>query len=366
MKTAENETVRRVLVVLAHTLFWVISFYLISNFVGFEEIQIEEIGDERFVSTEFNVDGIIQLILSLPFKMALFYSIALYFFPKAINGKKILSFLLKTTGTTVGVLVVELVVVKVILFREMAFETIFNFPFLAANILPIDSFIYLYFVVSAVVYAFIREWIKNEQIRRNLTEEKLQTELNFLKSQINPHFLFNTLNNLYSIAEKHEVKELSKGITELASLMRYMLYESNVDEVPLQRELSYLESYIEIEQLRISEDDDIMVNLKTEGDIERVKIAPVLLIPFVENAFKHGINLKERSIIDIRLSVKNDKLYFLVKNKIFRLRENSHGSNGIGLHNVQRRLELLYPDRHELTTSAEDGYFTVYLNLNLK
>lgn len=188
----------------------------------------------------------------------------------------------------------------------------------------------------------------------------------FLKAQINPHFLFNVLNSFYAKALKNNVPELADGIAKLAELMRYMVYETNENSVALEKEIHHLKKFIQVYQLRIAEDDDVFINFAIKGDIENVKISPMILIPFVENAIKHGIDTKVKSIIDISLEVTQNKLSYKVTNTmhqaVFGLKD---GASGFGLDNLKKRLSILYPKAHKLETKVEKGYFISLLKLHI-
>ncbi len=222
-----------------------------------------------------------------------------------------------------------------------------------------------YLLITAICFAifFTREWVRNEKQKRILIETQLNSELNYLKSQINPHFLFNTLNNLFSIAQKHNVGELEYGISRLAGLMRYMLYDSNVNLVVLSKEVNNIKDYIGVCQLRYPK-DEVQVNFVEKGNSEQAYIAPMILIPFIENAFKHGINIENKSLIDISIEATDKKIIFNCSNYIFQ-KEAVFRTNagGIGLENVKRRLHLLYPQKHELTIKDERKKYHVHLNL---
>ena len=203
-------------------------------------------------------------------------------------------------------------------------------------------------------------------MREQLLQEKLRTELNFLKSQINPHFLFNTLNNLYAIAERRENRELADGISELANLMRYMLYDCKAERVPLSKELTFLKSIIEIQRLRIAEEDEVVLAFDVEGNYNSKEIAPLILVPFVENAFKHGISPENQSFIKIALLVEENALSFEVRNSVFKDKKNElETHSGIGLENVKRRLELIYPEKYSLDILEENEVFKIKLKLEL-
>lgn len=189
----------------------------------------------------------------------------------------------------------------------------------------------------------MQDWFNNEKVRTKLENEKLIAELAFLKSQINPHFLFNSLNNIYSLAYQ-KAEKTPEAILKLSEIMRYMLYDSNVDKVPLSDEIRYLENYIELQKLRFK--DKIHVKFEIIGNPEGYHITPLVLISFVENAFKHGITTDSNHPILILFNIDPDKLFFQVTNKKSSLNKDETG--GIGLKNVQRRLDLIYKDQYRL------------------
>jgi len=202
-----------------------------------------------------------------------------------------------------------------------------------------------------------------EKIQAEKVKERLQSELSFLRTQISPHFIFNILNSIvYLIRSK---SDLAEPITiKLSEIIRYMLYISERVEVPLEKELGYLESYIDLQKVRFG--NDVAIRFQETGNASGQMIEPMILIPFVENAFKHGIGMVADPIIEMDLRIEGNKLSFSVKNKITPepASDKSEGS-GIGLRNVQRRLELLYPDAHQLDIRDENGWFWIQLTLTL-
>jgi sensor histidine kinase YesM len=193
--------------------------------------------------------------------------------------------------------------------------------------------------------------------------ENLKSELSFLRSQVSPHFMFNVLNSLTSLARKKS-DHLESAIIQLSQLLRYMLYESGEEKVTLEKEAEYLKSYIDLQKLRFGMDTAVRFNAEVEN--REARIEPMLLIPFVENSFKHGLGMFHEPIIEIILRSSNNDLYFSVKNKFNPdLDKSKDGSSGIGLANVKRRLDLLYKDQYALRTSSVDGWFIVELNLSL-
>lgn len=217
----------------------------------------------------------------------------------------------------------------------------------------------------SVAYFFLKQWAKSELVQSQLQANQLSTEIKFLKSQINPHFLFNTLNNLFSMAQGKGNDELADGISKLSGMMRYMLYDSNEESVPLSKEIAYLEECITLNKLRYA-DEEVSVIFDHAGQIADISIAPMLFIPFVENAFKHGVAIGQRAAIQIALVVSGQKLIFTCVNTDYSsIKKMEMEISGIGLENVKRRLELVYPGKHRLTIHKEDGKFMVNLEIDL-
>jgi two-component system, LytTR family, sensor kinase len=231
--------------------------------------------------------------------------------------------------------------------------------FVAFNVFPV-----IMIAAISAVYGFINYYSSQSKIQQEEKQERLQSELSFLRSQISPHFIFNVLNSIvYLIRTKSNNAETVT--IQLSELMRYMLYETDNQQVPLEKEVLYLENYIELQRVRF--EDDVQINFKVEGKIDALMIEPMLLIPFVENAFKHGVGLIQNPVIDVFVSCQNNTMKSNIKNKIApESVENKDGSSGIGLKNVKRRLELLYPNQHQFSASERGDWFEVELLLNLK
>jgi LytS/YehU family sensor histidine kinase len=196
--------------------------------------------------------------------------------------------------------------------------------------------------------------------------KQYKAELDLLKYQVNPHFFFNTLNNLFAMARKQQDQSTAKGIAKLSHIMRYLIYDSNVEKIEIAKEIEQINNFIELQKLRFNNEDNINISFNIEGEISGQKIIPMLLIPFVENTFKHGISLVKESPIEINLKINNSELYFKVKNSINKRRRDRDDQNsGIGLTNVKRRLELLYPEAHELKIENDGEKFEVDLRIVL-
>jgi len=223
-------------------------------------------------------------------------------------------------------------------------------------------FPYLFIWAMSTVYWFITDKIRTEQLMKERENENLKTELSFLRSQVSPHFLFNVLNNMVAMA-RLKSDQLEPSLIRLSGLMRYMLYESDEASVTLLRETEYVNSYIELQKIRYAKSLNIRLDMDP-GDNQLIE--PMLLIPFIENAFKHGTGAINDPVIDISLKISEGLIDFRVKNKYdpesVEIRDRT---SGIGLTNVKRRLNLLYDQKHILTINKEDGWFTVSLQIKL-
>jgi sensor histidine kinase YesM len=216
------------------------------------------------------------------------------------------------------------------------------------------------YVVPAMGAAIIifKKWYRDQLRSKKLAEEKLAAELNFLKAQVHPHFLFNTLNNLYALALTKSEKT-PDIVLKLSDLLDYMIYKSNDAFVPLKKELEILEGYIELEKMRYNKRLDFKYEVR--GDATSYEVAPLILLPFVENCFKHGAS-KDRAKPKIHLEIEmnSDFLWLKVVNSVpAEKKDEQPEKEGIGLKNVQRRLELIYPGQHDLQIRPEGNLFTV-------
>ncbi|MDP4283417.1 MAG: histidine kinase [Bacteroidota bacterium] len=226
-----------------------------------------------------------------------------------------------------------------------------------------STFIFLFILSGSIAYKTIRDKIIADQLANEKEHEYLKTELALLRSQVSPHFMFNVLNNMVALARKKS-DLLEPSLIKLSSLMRYMLYETDEEKVSLERETEYLQSYIALQQQRYGK--KVVINVNIHSMDKMYTIEPMLLIPFVENAFKHGTGLIENAHIDIDMKAENNILYFSVSNKYdAESHEIKDKASGIGLANVQRRLQLLYPSKHELFIKKDDNLFTIKLNINI-
>lgn len=225
------------------------------------------------------------------------------------------------------------------------------------------------FLLISILYFYYQEWQLEKERQMELENEKLVAELKFLKTQISPHFIFNTLNNIYSLTlQKHE--NAAPMVAKLSKIMRYILYDCSENKVALEKEVDNIQNYINLHLLRMPESDNI--DFYTEGNFAGLNIAPLLLINFVENCFKHSdINENKDAWIRISCIVEEDKsLNFCSENSYQKsikksIKNNGNKVGGIGLENIKRQLELNYKNKHELTITENDGIYKVDLNIEL-
>jgi hypothetical protein len=223
---------------------------------------------------------------------------------------------------------------------------------------------FLAIIAVSFSYSLIREHNLKEKQRKERETETLKTELGLLRSQISPHFMFNVLNSLVALARrKSDLMEPS--LIQLSALMRYVLYENSQSRIALAEEVAYLKNYIELQSLRFG--DDIRLDIEMSEELDGYEIEPMLLIPFIENAFKHGIGSMDDPYIRIRLSVNKagDLLTFSIENRIAPAADVKDEGSGIGLKNVRRRLELLYPEKHSFGMNKGEKLFEAVLTLEL-
>ena len=229
--------------------------------------------------------------------------------------------------------------------------------------MPHFSFYSIFLIyLASISIRFIQKWQDDEKRNSEIDKERISNELLFLKQQVNPHFLFNALNNIYSMTISTS-KPASEAILKLSSILRYMLYEADKKLVDLHDELNIISDYIELQKLRIA--DNVALNYQVNGEVKNQKITPLLLIPLIENAFKYGVDNIGNSFIEISISITDNKLKLLVSNQVVKQAQRMEKDSGIGIKNIKRRLDLLYPGKYSFKTEENQDIFTVLLNLEL-
>ena len=205
-----------------------------------------------------------------------------------------------------------------------------------------------------------KRWEKTEAERKEATNFKLQSELQHLHYQLQPHFFFNSLNNIYSMVD-FSPEEAKSSIHSLSKLMRYMLYETNMELVPLSKEIDFMKKYITLMKLRVS--DKTTVNFNFPSEETEFNIAPLLFISLIENAFKHGVSASKESSINIQMNCKEKTVIFTVENDNFPKKTDDKSGSGIGLQNLEKRLQLLYPNKHIFETTIKNNRFIATLEI---
>jgi hypothetical protein len=237
-------------------------------------------------------------------------------------------------------------------------------PLLWQPILFFSLYPYLFVLAGSTAYQSIRERLKAQRRQKEKENENLRSELSFLRSQVSPHFMFNILNNMVALARKGS-EELEPSLIKLSRLLRYMLYETDEEKVPLEKEVEYLQAYIDLQSQRFGHNVKVKVEMKMEGN--GYVIEPMLLIPFVENAFKHGTGMIPNAQIDIQLKAVDGALSFVVRNKYDPASvETRDKTRGIGLPNVRRRLNLLYDQKYCLLNRVDDDIYITSLKINFR
>ncbi len=301
-------------------------------------------------------------ILNFTF-IAVFYLNYLVLIPQFLLNKKIILYIIISLGIIISIIFLMKSSLKFSL-RPPFSQGDFNPNFRRSrennfNLRP-PILLLLFFALSTCV-KLVAEWYKSEKERTIAASQKVNSELSFLKAQLNPHFLFNTLNSIYSLANKKS-DDTTVAIVTLSELMRYMIYEANEDYICLEKEIEYIKNYISLQLLRLKDSSGVKINV--HGNLN-YKIEPLLLISFIENAFKYGTDYKGKTDITIKISTNDDQLHLTVYN-LSSLQNALNKDSGIGLENIQNRLNLLYPNAHTLEISNTKKSFEVNLKINLK
>jgi two-component system LytT family sensor kinase len=298
-------------------------------------------------------------LINLLFYMIIVYFNLYYLVPNYLNRKKFLTY--------IGLLMLATIIItpiKVIIFY-------FKFSAIPSSQYHLIMNQHWYFLLtffiagSSTIFKIITDWARQLSEKQDLENQTMQSELRFLKSQINPHFLFNTLNNLYALTLKKS-DAAPDIVIKLSDIMRYMLYECNEKQVPLIKEVNYIQNYLDLERLR--QGKNVEIKFEHRGHVSTQKIAPLMFIPFLENSFKHGLNNNiTKGFVNIELSSQPDEVVFFIENsKPDTPPPPDHRrSGGIGLVNVKRRLDLLYPDKYELIIDDNPRTYAVTLKLKL-
>ncbi len=347
MKHKKQISNKNIYTVLMHSGFWILVF--LWPLISYEELsQVQYVINRNWLAT---------CSLCVVFYINYFVLVDQFFFEK----RKV-SFYLLNLLLIIAVFFIVKELLKLIVFsptmngqrmRELRSTTVSSIQLILPMILGIGM---------CVGLKMNKKWNKNELLLQKVKQTQLDAEIKYLRYQVQPHFLFNTLNNIYALIDS--APNIAKtAVHSLSKMMRYLLHDSAANKVPLVKEIGFLERYIDLMQLRVSS------NLTLEKSfpiINRpIQIAPLLLITFIENAFKHGVDAVQASHIEIKLTIENDAIHYTVINSAFP-QNNNITDSGIGLENLKKRLELLYPNRFELVKEEIEMEYRAKLILNFK
>lgn len=327
-----------------HILFWLVLY------VSFIFIDTRKYGLGITVSKEF---------INIAFYIILVYFNIYYLIPKYLSQKDYIVY-----GVFLLLSAIIITPIKT-LFFYLSYP---NNPALQDYFVSHQRMIFLsnlFIVSSSTLFQMVLDWQKHQIEKKELLHQTAQSELNFLKTQINPHFLFNTLNNLYALTLKKSDKA-PEIVLKLSEMMRYMLYDCNERRVYLSKEVNYIQNYLELEKLR--QKQSFNVNFSYKGLLKDQKIAPLMFIPFIENSFKHGLNQHlNEGFLDIKMDIREKEIFFTVENSKSKKApyQGIKKAGGIGLANVKRRLNLVYPNAHDLIIEDKPNTYKIELRINL-
>lgn len=350
-QTKASDSLVRKMGILIHVVAWAIPLSTPFFFTG---------KNEEWIPSDF----LLRSCIVISSFMLVFYSNYFYLIKRFLTLKKVTHFLLSNLILMVSVtLIVHFIMQQLPPPEEMHGEHLREHGILqTAGFLLRNIFMYSIVGGLSVAIRMTSNWFQTEAIRKDLEKSRAEAELKNLKSQLNPHFLFNTLNNIYSLIALSP-DQAQAAVHELSRLLRYVLYESSQPFVSVGKELDFVRNYIELMRIRLAKN----VELQTEIDIENqeAQIAPLLFITFIENAFKHGISNNKPSFIHIHITQKNGELHCIIKNSFFPKDEQDKSGSGIGLPNLEKRLALLYPNTHTIQHGREGDTYSSVLSVTL-
>jgi sensor histidine kinase YesM len=335
--------------ILQHILFWCVSFYVLL----------------RLFASSSNIEKIDYIYAAL-FQLSLISGIyvnLLILIPRFLSKKKYFLY-----GVLLTIIIVGTAKFNIVFFDKWVGYILPGYYFISYyEFNDIVKFVIVYIGITSLI-KLSKGWFELSETNRRLNElqkEKIESELKALKGQINPHFLFNSMNSIYSLALNHSDKT-PEIILKLSDIMRYIIYEANTDYVDLSKEINYLKDYIELQKLRT--DNRSTINFEIKGNIESVKVAPLLFFPLVENSFKHGVKGSTgKTFVNIELLVNDSEIIFNIENNkgiIDNVEKKEY--KGIGLENVKKRLEMTYPGKHEFLIINKEDTFKVELKIKLQ
>lgn len=343
-------------IIILHLLFWLLSSYFFVTFFSIEsqEVNINTAGE---TITETYYDSLLQQGLTIGIFIRIFFF---------YGHLKIIQFYL-TTKKFARYFIGLIILTGIAILIENIIVALLYDTWPVPGVGRIFLMVYTFYALTSLGYGMYDAWKSSETAKSELKQQITLSELSALKSQFDPHFIFNTLNSLLFIAEKDGNKSISQAIEEMSSLMRSIIYDFKSPTISLANELDLIKKYINLQLLKYDEKDEISIDLQLDPSMDdpEVEIAPLILLPFVENAMKHGINIYEESVIIIKSTLVDGILTFAVSN--FNYSAQTINQGGIGLENIKKRLNILYPNQHKLNIENSLHYIvTLELNLNHK
>ena len=334
-----------------HSVIWITGFIIFAGFV-------QTIGNVRREMGDF----VYPVAVGTIFNMVLFYTVAFKLIVRYNLRKSNPLFFAQIILTLLGLTFIESMLDYFLFPAYYSTET----ESLLSQF-TVTLVFNLFILAVALGYGFIKMWLKSESQRQELKSQKLTAELDFLKAQVNPHVLFNMLNMAFSSATTYGDERTADIIEKISSQLRYVLYDSNISKVSIRKEIDHIEGFVALQRMRISADMPVSISLNISTDNENYQISPLLLIPFIENAFKYGISFDMPTEIKIDIECRENTLNLKISNPVIKKESNNKSDNfsGIGLENVKKRLSILYPSKHFLEISNDGKLFIVNLSLNL-
>lgn len=347
---------KKPVIILLHIGYWSLYVLLIASFVmvmgnGTRPMSFSLLG-KLFFSTPISIVTILPGVLGF----YIFYSVL---FSQFLNRRKLIA--LFTWGILAVISCGSLPIFILSLPLHNKWGVTSDWTERIAMIIFLSILALINGIIGLVMKGFI-SWYSDIRLKEELKRKNYEVELALIKSQINPHFLFNTINNIDVLIEK-DPQKASTYLNTLSDIMRFMLYETKSDQIPLSKELMYIEKYIELQRIRTSNPDYVRYEMK--GDSGNTMIEPMLFIPFIENAFTHAEHKKTENAVRIEFDIQKNSIQFRCENKYPEAKNAKADYSGLGNKLIEKRLRLLYPDTHELRVVTEDGFYKVLLILRM-
>jgi two-component system LytT family sensor kinase len=347
---------KRSAIIFLHAGYWILYFFLLTLFVLF----LQAGGIKTISQSHEKMFGFIRLLGATTLLPALagFYSFYYFLFDKYLSKKKIAALCIAGLTTVLLSGLLGTLGVNLLVKGNIALNTDINV--ILSMLLFMSGLSLVHGIIALVMKGFIN-WYADIKIKEELQQKNFATELALVKSQLNPHFLFNTINNIDVLIEK-DAARASAYLNKLSDIMRFMLYETKTENIPLQKELTYIDKYIDLQKIRTANTN--FIQYSTEGNTAGWTIAPMLFIPFIENAFKHSGNKKADHAIVIKIVAAGKLLYFYCENHCSENPVIDHEATGLGNELIAKRLDLLYPGKHSrLEIKKENNIFKVQLTI---